>query len=318
MRASYVLDDKHHRDNIAPVEIREIALALGLHHNEKLSSGHKLRFGKHGSIAIDCDKGSWFSFEEAEGGGPVELVQMVLRCDWKSARAWLSAQGYSQYDWTPGTPKPAPPTPPPAPTAPTIPEPSKRGLEIWHEAKPVRGTLAETYLNRRGLTLPHEMADTLRFHPACPWKKTRHPALIVLGTNILTGEPQCIQRTALTADGDKIDRMAMGSTTGAAAMLSPDETVETGLALCEGTEDGLALLQAGCFFPVWTTFGTSGLRTFPVLPGIEALTIYRDNDAAGGAAANECARRWAAEHRLVIVETPAGKDFNATLKGEAA
>ena len=142
--------------------------------------------------------------------------------------------------------------------------------------------------------------------------------MLTLGRNIRTGRPQFIQRTALDQDGGKIGRMSLGSAQGAVAMLSPDGEAETGLAIVEGTEDGMALLQAGCWLPVWATFGTSGMSAFPVLAGIEQLTIYRDNDEAGAAAASECARRWSEARRTVTIETPPAKDFNEALQEAVA
>lgn len=56
------------------------------------------------------------------------------------------------------------------------------------------------------------------------------------------------------------------------------------------------------------------MAAFPVLPGIEALTLLVDHDAngAGQDAAAACARRWLAAGREVIRLTPktVGADFN--------
>jgi putative DNA primase/helicase len=62
------------------------------------------------------------------------------------------------------------------------------------------------------------------------------------------------------------------------------------------------------------------VRRFPVLSGIEALSIFADHDdsGAGEAAAEACATRWAASAEVTIV-TPhcLGHDFNDCL-GECA
>ena len=78
-----------------------------------------------------------------------------------------------------------------------------------------------------------------------------------------------------------------------ASRLSLDEDVLLGLHLAEGLETALAVMAAG-FRPCWST-GSSGLMgNFPVLSGIEALTIFADNDASGTGerAAREVAARW--------------------------
>ena len=42
--------------------------------NEGLSSGHELRFGTRGSMAVDLKKGSWFDHEAGNGGGPCSIA----------------------------------------------------------------------------------------------------------------------------------------------------------------------------------------------------------------------------------------------------
>jgi hypothetical protein len=101
--------------------------------------------------------------------------------------------------------------------------------------------------------------------------------------------------------------------------LWPDEDVTEGLVIGEGVETVLAaatkqthrntLLQ-----PAWACGCADNLRNFPVLPGIQHLTILADNDesGAGQAAACACAERWSEEGRDVEVLTPdqCGSDFN--------
>jgi len=53
----------------------------------------------------------------------------------------------------------------------------------------------------------------------------------------------------------------------------------------------LAVMMAD-WRPVWTLGSAGAIRTFPVLPGIESLTIFADADDAGERAASECAARW--------------------------
>jgi|SRR6516162_2726816 hypothetical protein len=105
----------------------------------------------------------------------------------------------------------------------------------------------------------------------------------------------------------------------------PDECVEQGLVLGEGIETVLAaatrierfgtLLQ-----PAWATGDCGHMRDFPVLPGIEALTLLVDHDCnhAGQNAAAECAARWRAAGCEVIRLTPRRNgDFNDIVRREA-
>jgi hypothetical protein len=150
--------------------------------------------------------------------------------------------------------------------------------------------------------------------------------------HIETNEPRAVQRTALTkslmqaiarttfADfrnsSQKIARRTLGPMTGAAIKFSDDESVAEGLAIGEGSESVLAAMQLG-FRPAWALGGTSGIRSFPVLNGIEALTILVDNDrnSAGQQAARQCSERWVHAGREVFRAIPnqAGDDFNDVL-----
>jgi hypothetical protein len=100
---------------------------------------------------------------------------------------------------------------------------------------------------------------------------------------------------------------------GGVARLSPDDQVETGLIISEGLEDGESLLDYG-LAPVWACLSAGQMAKFPVLAGVEALTICADADAngAGRRAAIACKDRWTAAGREVTITYPRGsaKDFN--------
>jgi putative DNA primase/helicase len=55
--------------------------------------------------------------------------------------------------------------------------------------------------------------------------------------------------------------------------------------------------------PVWAATSAGAMAKFPILSGIEALTIFPDNDTNGTGmrAAVECAERWTAAGREVFV-----------------
>ena len=75
------------------------------------------------------------------------------------------------------------------------------------------------------------------------------------------------------------------------------------------------------FAPAWALGDTGNLRSFPVLAGIDALTMLVDNDAnqAGQAAASECFDRWSAAGCEVWCVTPdrADADINDIVSGDA-
>jgi phage/plasmid primase-like uncharacterized protein len=182
----------------------------------------------------------------------------------------------------------------------------------WSEARPVAGTLAEKYCAARGITqLPPDADEALRFHPSIVFGTaaggaTRYvPALIALVRDVLTGKPIGLQRVGLTPDGHKLDRMALGHIGGGAVMLWPPEEISAGLALAEGVETALAasaLEYRGTLLrPIWATVSAGTMGAFPVLAGIDALTLIVDADAPdqrgqrrGQDEAAKCAERWQA------------------------
>jgi hypothetical protein len=61
--------------------------------NEGLSSGHELRFGTRGSMAVDLKKGSWFDHEAGNGGGPLELVERETGRKGVERFEWIEQEG---------------------------------------------------------------------------------------------------------------------------------------------------------------------------------------------------------------------------------
>jgi hypothetical protein len=89
-------------------------------------------------------------------------------------------------------------------------------------------------------------------------------------------------------------------------MLSAFDEPTYGLMICEGAETGVALMMAD-LSPVWCCGGAGNLAAFPVLGGIEALTLAADADEPGQNAAESVVTRWREAGRdPVIIAPPAG------------
>jgi putative DNA primase/helicase len=201
-------------------------------------------------------------------------------------------------------------------------------LRLWRQAFEPRGTLVEAYLRNRCLELPREAAnEAIRFHPDCPFGpgSSARPAMVCLVRNIASNEPQGIHRTALAPDGTAIKRdgktlrMSLGSIDFGAIKLDPDEDVTIGLCIGEGVETCLSGRKMG-LRPVWSAVNTSGVAKLPVLPGVDALHILKENDPNGASAkaVEACARWWYGAGRdVIIVEPDTAKDLNDELQ-EAA
>jgi putative DNA primase/helicase len=191
---------------------------------------------------------------------------------------------------------------------------------IWAEAEHPSGTIAATYLVRRGLVLPEEAAgEAIRFHPACPFKGSSVPCMVALVRDVITNEPKAIHRTALTADGNKaaidgVSRLSLGPVGGGAVKLTPDEHVTLQLGIGEGIESTLSAQLASEFgsSPVWALLSAGQVSVFPVLAGIEALWVAVDPDQTGIKAARVCADRWQTAGVEVFLLQPraVGVDLN--------
>jgi hypothetical protein len=191
---------------------------------------------------------------------------------------------------------------------------SEYGQELFAQTQPLSGPALD-YLNARRCVVPPEDSD-LRYHPAL-----RHPsgyvgpALIALVTDAATNQPITLHRTWIKSNGSKAEvespRLLLGGhrKAGGVIRLWPDTEVTLGLGVCEGIETSLSLAHA--FTPVWSLVDAGNLASFPVLLGIEALSIGADNDAVGMKAARKCARDWTRAGKLVRIVIPQGQgDLN--------
>jgi putative DNA primase/helicase len=197
----------------------------------------------------------------------------------------------------------------PTPRAITIEPPfdwSERAEFIWRRTQALAGTIGEKYLHHRGCVVPPR--DThLRFLPS---DDRFPPSLCAAVTDVMSGKPISLHFTRLAADGrgkagtDR-DKLLLGGhrKRGGCIRLWPDECVSQGLAIAEGIESALA--AAHMFTPTWSSIDAGNLAGFPVLDGIEALTILADHDEAGLRAAQECAKRWLDAGRNARVLAPA-------------
>jgi putative DNA primase/helicase len=309
----------------------EVATTLLGKPNDGLSSRRELRFGNRGSLTVATageKAGCWYDHENGVGGDLFGLIQRVQGGDFSSAithaqkivgsapiQITRSRRPISRSELT-GENKAK----------------TSYALALWDEAVPIVGTDAACYLDWRHVLEPALAAGdgSLRFHPSCPFKgAARHPCLLALRRDIRTDQPRAIQRTALDrtlvsamerttfADfaqaGGKIARMTLGPKAATAIKLSSDEVVTQGLTIGEGVETVLSGMVLN-FTPAWAVGDADNLKNFPVLAGIECLTVLVDHDASGTGqrAALECSARWTDAGREVrrVLPNRAGKDFN--------
>jgi hypothetical protein len=193
---------------------------------------------------------------------------------------------------------------------------------LFAASLPVAGSLAETYLLSRGITLPVS-STALRFHPKC-WHRdegqTRslpRPALIAAVTDG-AGVLQGVHRTWLAQDGtDKApvetQRRAMGHLLGNAVRLTPSDNI---LVVGEGIETMLSVREAAPSLPVWAALSSSHLGAVLLPEGLQRLYIAIDRDPAGRRAAERLTARATEAGIAVQVLEPRLGDFNDDLRAD--
>jgi putative DNA primase/helicase len=304
----------------------EVAIAVLGEPNRSMSNRRELRFGRKGSLSVVIagpDSGLYFDHENDTGGDLIHLIQR------KRCGSFQDAVGYATKNVIGSTSVQPPPVRTIAPDRDNW-NNQRRALALWDAAQPIVGTVAASYLeHQRGvLDVALSVGDAvLRFHPRCPFKGHGFlPALLALYRNIDTDAPCAVHRTALTPDGRKLPlltaadgRMTLGPTRGTAIKLIPDEDVSTGLTIGEGLETVLSAMVKD-LSPAWALGGTGGVANFPILPGVEVLTIVVDHDRnhAGQQAALKCSTRWggAGREALRIIPRFQGNDFNDVIISE--
>lgn len=191
-------------------------------------------------------------------------------------------------------------------------------LRIWDEALDPRRTVVDAYLRSRGLAIEDGMAGgVLRFHSALRFESGTVPGMMGLYRDIRTDEPCGIHRTFLDPQGQKLGRKMLGRAKGVAIKLDGNDTVSLGLTIGEGIETVLSGRIAG-FRPGWALGSAGAIADFPVLPGVECLTILGETDDTGAneRAVRVCAHRWLDAGVEVQVIRPRRRgDLNDVLQG---
>lgn len=206
---------------------------------------------------------------------------------------------------------------------------------VWASGRNPHGTLAEIYLRGRRLELA-EHCPSLRFVDRCrrgprslPGGPLFAPALIAELTDPVTGDFTGCHRTFLLPDGTgKAPPIQVGDTSlpsksilGSWGVIRLCDEADIGhaLALGEGLENALTVAQYAHWTTIWAAGRADGIRNFPLLFGIEALSIFVDGDQAGRSAAAACAKRWATDGREVSLYSPPSRyDWNSALLTKGA
>jgi hypothetical protein len=255
--------------------------------------------------------GKWTDAATGEHGDLLDLIAMNrgldrLRDVLDEARLFLSL---------PRPKRPIRKQLPPAPTG--SPESARR---LFAAAQPISGTLAETYLRRRSITVAHGFS-ALRFHPRCYYRPDdggpteTWPALIAAVTD-RSGTITGAHRTWLDPSGrDKapVDtpRRAMGHLLGNGVRFGIAHDV---MAAGEGIETVLSLRRAIPTMPMVAALSANHLAALLLPATLRRLYVARDRDAAGDAVMSALTGRAQASGIESIGLLPRHGDFNEDLE----
>ncbi|MBV1686417.1 toprim domain-containing protein [Novosphingobium sp. G106] len=194
-----------------------------------------------------------------------------------------------------------------------------RARDLWDQARPLGGTLAQAYLESRSL---NARAQGLRFARRAPLGPRRsviyRPALIAALHD--AGRLVAVQRMFFEEGLGQLasdlgnPRRLLGRPLGGAVILTRASEV---LGLAEGVETAMsAALLLG--IPVWATLGSERLPHITVPESVTRLLILPDNDRAGRLGARKAMAAYARSGRTVeTVWPPSGfNDWNDVLRSD--
>ncbi|WP_201285413.1 DUF7146 domain-containing protein [Chelativorans xinjiangense] len=196
---------------------------------------------------------------------------------------------------------------------------------LFSMARPIRGTLAESYFRNRGITALHG-TGSLRFHPRCYYRPDEHaptetwPAVIASVTD-LDGHQTGAHRTWLDPNGFSearlgkapIDtpRRAMGDLLGHAVRFGVAGEV---MAAGEGIETMLSLRCVLSDMPMAAALSAAHLAALALPVTLRRLYIVRDDDPAGEEARDSLGARAEAEGIETLTIAPMLGDLNEDLR----
>jgi hypothetical protein len=181
-------------------------------------------------------------------------------------------------------------------------EPDPLALELWERSEPIYGTIAEEYLQRRGILLT---PPSLRHYRGAMIAAVRQPKQGITA----------IQKTPIRPDFSRGDRMTKGPLGNGAVRLGAAQEI---MGIAEGMETALsAMMLTG--IPVWASLGGKRLHSVELPPFVREVHIFADNDQPGREAAYRASDVHRALGRDVEIRRPPPefKDYNNFIVADA-
>jgi len=165
-----------------------------------------------------------------------------------------------------------------APVPPFRQDPDPAALQIWLAAAPAPGSVVESYLRHRGITLPPP--PSLRCGTRQHLDRYPMPAMIA-AVQRPDGKVVAVQSTLLTSAGRKAcvstSRINTGALGAGAVRLGKATDV---LGLAEGVETALSAMQM-TNVPMWACLGVSRMHRVELPETVRELHLFGDNDDPG-------------------------------------
>lgn len=195
----------------------------------------------------------------------------------------------------------------------------KRALarNLWRRSMPIRGTLAERYLGRRGID--PAVAGALRYLPSALHTPTNRWCPTVIAAVVGPDRRFAgIHRIYLEPDGRQLDhrypKRALGSLRGGWIRLAPPRDGDTVRNIAEGVEDGLALLTAAPALWVDAIISSSHLHALKRHPASSVEFVHHDRDRAGEAGGRAFKEGNGDDPDIILLPpAPPAKDLNGLL-----
>jgi len=181
-------------------------------------------------------------------------------------------------------------------------EPDKIALELWQMAEPICGTVAEEYLQRRGILLT-------------PPSLCHYRGSMIAAVHQPYEGITAIQKTPIKADFSRGDRMTKGPLGTGAVRLGAAQEI---MGIAEGTETALsAMMLTG--MSVWASLGGKRLHNVELPPFVREVHIFADNDQPGREAAYRASDVHRELGRRVKIRRPPPqfKDSTTSLRTDA-
>ncbi len=265
-------------------QTERLAITLLGEPNNKLSGRGQLRYGSKGSLAINLETGLWFNHETGEKGNLLALIRLEQGLsDFKAVLRYASGfLGHGSL-----------PDPVHRPQLSHVKEKSSKSTTqdyaqlLYRVSKPIKGTLAEEYLNDHRKVHHTQQAD-LRFlpwinsQPAKGESKFKTPALLAFAKDEQGAihHVQVIKLDRQTAQKDTrsaVAKQTYGPSKGYGIELN--HAAERSITyLAEGIETGLSLVEANKKAHVLAVLGKSNFANIHLDQLADKVVLCLDHD----------------------------------------